>query len=250
MKQMSPRIILITLSLLVVCAAGCTSPTPSTPSTPSTPPTTAAASSNNLSPAQTTATAELAGSYDVSGTNEDGSAYNGALEIIKHGDAYQFHWKAGKEYDGVGVDNGVIAVAFTEGSDGKGCGVVTYKVLSDGALDGKWGYWGVNQVGTEKARHTSGSGLAGDYEVTGSNPDGKEYKGTLAVTAHPGGYQFSWSNGSEGFGIKQGDAVSVGIGGPRCAFVAYQIKPNGVLDGIWGGHGSDKTGTEKATKKK
>jgi hypothetical protein len=32
--------------------------------------------------------------------------------------------------------------------------------------------------------------------------------------------------------------------------VAYEIKPNGVLDGVWGGYGSEKTGTEKATKKK
>jgi hypothetical protein len=31
--------------------------------------------------------------------------------------------------------------------------------------------------------------------------------------------------------------------------VAYEIKPNGVLEGIWGGYGSDKTGTETATKK-
>ena len=45
------------------------------------------------------------------------------------------------------------------------------------------------------------------------------------------------------------NTLSVGIGGSRCAFVAYEIKPDGTLDGVWGGYGSDKTGTEKATKK-
>ena len=31
-------------------------------------------------------------------------------------------------------------------------------------------------------------------------------------------------------------------------FVAYEIKPDGTLDGISGGYGSDKTGTETAMK--
>jgi hypothetical protein len=39
-------------------------------------------------------------------------------------------------------------------------------------------------------------------------------------------------------------------GGQQCAFVAYEIKGDGLLDGIWGGYGSNKTGTEKAVKKK
>jgi hypothetical protein len=33
------------------------------------------------------------------------------------------------------------------------------------------------------------------------------------------------------------------------AFVAYEIKPGGTLDGIWGVYGTSKTGTERATKK-
>ena len=62
-------------------------------------------------------------------------------------------------------------------------------------------------------------------------------------------YHFTWSNNTEGVGIKQGDNVAVGIGGERCGFVAYEIKSDGTLDGIWGGYGSEKTGTERATKK-
>ena len=42
--------------------------------------------------------------------------------------------------------------------------------------------------------------------------------------------------------------IAVGIGGARCGFVVYQIQSDGSLDGIRGGGGSDKTGTEKATK--
>lgn len=242
MKQHSWLSSLITLALFVACVLGCTKSGTNVTQPPS---------AGNSAPAErATPAPDIAGAYSIVGTNEDGSPYTGALEVIKHGAVYQFRWNAGKQYDGVGVPNGnVVAVAFTGGSNGKGCGVVSYQVLADGMLDGNWGYWGVNEMGTETAVRTSGSGLAGDYAVTGKNPNGSGYKADLSVTPKAGGYKFAWSNNSSGFGIKQGNTVSVGIGGSRCAFVAYEIKPNGMLDGVWGGYGSEKTGTEKATKK-
>jgi hypothetical protein len=211
----------------------------------------AAAGNNNQAAQDVNAPAgEIAGDYAIVGTNEDGSAYRGALKIIKHGDVYQFRWDAGKQYDGVGVPNGnVVAVAFTGGTNGKGCGVVSYRMLADGTLEGNWGYWGNDEMGTERATRTSGSDLAGDYNVTGKNPNGSGYKAELSIKPKAGGYQFAWNNNTSGFGIKQGNAVSVGIGGSRCAFVAYEIQPGGMLDGVWGGYGSSKTGTEKATKR-
>jgi hypothetical protein len=232
------------LPLLVACVMGSSKAGAISPKTHS-----VTKESSAAQEAPTTPT-EIAGDYAIVGTNEDGSAYKGALKVIKHGDVYQFRWDAGTQYAGVGVPNGnVVAVAFTAGSSGKGCGVVSYHVLADGTLDGKWGYWGANESGTERATHTSGSGLSGDYNVTGTNPDGTAYQARLAVTPKGTGYAFVWSNNSSGFGIKQGNTVSVGIGGSRCAFVAYEIKPGGMLDGVWGGYGSDKTGTEKATKR-
>ena len=196
------------------------------------------------------AATDISGNYTVAGTNENGTPYSGALEVIKRGDVYQFRWTAGRQYDGVGIPQGnVVAVAFTEGSDGKGCGVVSYRIEDDGNLDGKWGYWGVNQSGTEKATRNSGSGLAGEYSTVGTNPDGKEYKGSLSIAAKGSGYTFSWADGSTGYGIERNKNISVGIGGAKCAFVAYEIKSDGVMDGVWGGYGSEKTGTEKATKK-
>jgi len=202
-------------------------------------------------PAETTLTTpDIDGQYNVAGTNPGGSPYRGTLEVIKHGDVYQFRWNVGQQYDGVGVSIGnIVAVAFANGADGKGCGVVDYAITGDGVLDGKWGYWGVDESGTENARRSTGSGLVGQYDANGTNPNGKQYKGTMTVRSEGGGYRFSWSNGSEGFGIKQGNNVAVGIGGARCGFVSYQIKPDGTMDGIWGGSGTSRTGTEKATKR-
>ena len=243
MEQNSWLSTLFAIALLIAFVLGC-SKTGANVAKPESP------VSNNGAKEVKTAATDIAGDYAVVGTNEDGSPYKGALEVIKHGDVYQFRWNAGKQYDGVGVPNGnVVAVAFTGGSNGKGCGVVSYQVLADGTLDGNWGYWGRDTMGTERATRTSGSGLAGDYNVTGTNPNGSGYKAELSITPKAGGYQFAWSNNTSGFGIKQGNTVSVGIGGSRCAFVAYEIKPDGMLDGVWGGYGSDKTGTEKATKK-
>jgi len=191
---------------------------------------------------------DIAGKYNVVGGNPDGGVYKGTLEIIPHGDVFQFRWDAGTQYDGVGVANGsVVAVAFANGANGKGCGVIDYEIASDGALEGKWGYWGVNESGTEKATRSSGSSMVGTYDATGKNPDGKEYKAKLTVEPAGNLYRFVWSNNADGVGIKQGANVAVGIGGARCGFVAYEIKPDG-LEGIWGGYGTDKTGTEKATK--
>jgi hypothetical protein len=242
MKQNPWLSSLIALALFVACVMGCTKSGADATKTQA---------NNSNAPLERTAPhADIAGNYAIVGTNEDGSPYRGALEVIKHGDVFQFRWNAGRQYDGVGVPNGnVVAVAFTGGSNGKGCGVVSYQVLADGVLDGVWGYWGVNEMGTERAARAGGSGLAGDYNVTGANPNGSGYKANLSITPKGGGYKFAWSNNTSGFGIRQGDTVSVGIGGSRCAFVAYEIKPDGMLDGVWGGYGSDKTGTEKATKK-
>jgi len=248
MRRQSRHHAALAFALLIAFAIGCKSSGSSTSSTstktdtPQDPHGTGTTSAPAPPP-------EIAGKYNVTGSNPDGGAYKGTLEIIPRGDVYQFRWNAGTQYDGVGVANrNVVAVAFATGANGKGCGVVDYNIQGDGLLDGKWGYWGVNEAGTEKATRTSGSGLVGEYDATGKNPDGKEYKATLTVEPAGNLYRFVWSNNSDGVGIKQGNNVAVGIGGSRCGFVAYEIRSDGTLDGIWGGYGSDKTGTEKATK--
>lgn len=242
-----------TLSALVLffaCVIACKS-TGSSTSTSSTQPSNSSSSTSSSSSTtrSNTTPPNIAGKYNVTGTNPNGSTYKGALEVIAHGDVYQFRWSAGNQSDGVGVVNGdVVAVAFASGANGKGCGVVDYNINSDGSLDGKWGYWGTDESGTETATRTSGSGLDGEYDGTGKNPTGTTYKVKLMVESAGNLYHFVWSNNTDGVGIKQGDNVAVGIGGARCGFVAYEIKADGTLDGIWGGYGSDKTGTETATK--
>lgn len=212
----------------------------------------------SASPSATTtpksAPKDIAGRYSATGKNSDGGGnYEADLVVTSRDDVYQFSWDSkGKKYDGVGVmTDDKVAVAFTDGTNGKGCGVTLYKINSDGSLDGKAGYWGNNNKETEKATRTSGSDLEGEYDVEGKNPEGETYKAKLKVKKDGEGYRFSWSgtNSFEGFGVKQGDYVSVGFGGSQCGFVAYEIKSDGTLDGKWGGQGSTELGTETAKKK-
>ena len=245
MKNILPFILLLTLAL------GCNQGgSDSTTSTNGSATTTTASPAASAQPAK-----DISGNYDVSGTNEGGGgAYKGSLVVKTRGDVYQFSWTSGdKTYDGVGVQTGNnVGVAFTEGADGKGCGVVLYKVGSDGTLDGKAGYWGNDYSETETATRKSGAGLDGNYSVTGKNTQGQSYEGTLGVKKVGAGYTFAWlvaSSPLTGFGIQQGQMVTVGIGGTQCGFVGYQIESDGTLAGKWGSPGSTSVGTEIAKKK-
>ena len=243
----------LALILLVACVIACKSTSNSTTSTETNQSTNSSSNSsavatsvNDSAPATQ---ADIAGKYSVTGTNPNGASYRGTLEIIAHGDVYQFRWNAGTQYDGVGVVNGdVVAVSFAAGANGKGCGVVDYLIRNDGSLVGRWGYWGTDEAGNENATRISGSDLVGEYDATGKNPNGTNYKAKLTVEPAGNLHRFVWSNNTDGVGIKHGDHVAVGIGGARCGFVAYEIKPGGTLEGVWGGYGSDKTGTETAAK--
>ncbi|MFO0589701.1 MAG: hypothetical protein U0441_19335 [Polyangiaceae bacterium] len=206
-------------------------------------------------PPSTAAAADIAGDYTITGTNPGGaSKYTGTLAITKRGQVYQFSWKSGgASYDGIGVvTERTAGVAFANGPNGAGCGVVHYKVGPGGALSGRWGAWGQDYSGNETATpQGSVSGLVGKYDVSGTRLDGKAYKGTLSVAAEGAGFLFDWATGdaSKGFGVRMGDFVSVGIGGDQCGFVAYEIKPDGSLSGQWSSFKSRAIGTEVATKK-
>src|SRR2546421_11044101 len=235
--------------LLLVCALGCKMSSSSNNGSSNTASSNQPKNSGSMTNTSAAPAPDIAGKYNVVGANPNGDQYKGTLEVITRGDVYQFRWNAGTQYEGVGVQNGkIVAVAFANGSDGKGCGVVDYDIANDGSLNGKWGYWGTNEAGTESATRTSGTGLTGEYDATGKNPSGTQYKAKLTVEPAGNLYHFVWSNNTDGVGIKRGDNVAVGIGGSRCGFVMYEVQSDGSLDGMWGGGGSDKTGTEKATK--
>lgn len=210
-------------------------------------------SNSSSSSSTTTAPKDISGNYTVEGINEGGAGnYKGSLTVTKRGEVYQFSWNTDTVFDGVGVQtDSAVAVAFAEGENGKGCGVVLYKINSDGSLEGKAGYWGENKGETEKATRTSGTDLVGEYDIKGKNPEGEEYTGKLSVKSEGSGFAFSWTgnNSFKGFGIKQGNFVAVGLGDKKCGFVSYDVTSDGTMNGKWGSSGTTSVGTETAKKK-
>ncbi len=88
--------------------------------------------------------------------------------------------------------------------------------------------------------------LVGTYRVTGTNPDGSSYRGTLTIEAQGETYSLIWEVGNTlttGVGLRQGDVLS---GGWDCGVVTYQIQGDGSLEGVWALCGERHIGTERA----
>ncbi len=189
---------------------------------------------------------EIAGTYAVTGTNEDGSAYEGSLVVRPRGSVYQFSWATGNDYEGVGVvDGSTVAVGWGAPE----CGVALYEVQDDGALMGAWAMYNNEASGTESARRTSGDGLVGAYTVDGTNPDGTRYAGNLDITPNGESYRLQWEAGgtSLGQGIVMDDMIGSSYGTDACGVAVYRIR-GGNLEGQWTTYGSPFVGTENAVK--
>src|SRR6266550_5218054 len=135
MKNLSRHRSALAFALLIGLVLGCKSTTSSTST--SAPKNDSPKTTNTSANTSTAPAPDVAGKYNVVGSNPEGGQYKGTLEVIARGDVYQFKWNAGTQYDGVGVQNGnIIAVAFANGENGKGCGVVDYDIASNGSLNG------------------------------------------------------------------------------------------------------------------
>ena len=193
----------------------------------------------------------ISGSLQVDGTSAGGQdPYHGALEIVPLGDVYSFKWSVTKgSRTGTGVQNGNnAAVSFASSGAGKGCGVVLYKVLTGGNLDGRTVGWGDEKFGMEKAEKVDGTNFPGKYKVTGTTADGKPYSGSMEIQKDGEGYDVQWKTDKAlvGFAIWRGSVAAVSFGGPQCGFALYDISSNGSLDGFWGGQKEITFGKESA----
>ena len=83
---------------------------------------------------------DLAGVYQCNGTNPDGSAYHGVVEIVKNYDTFRVRWTLGNQTPVVGIgilSEGVLAVSYF----GRAPVVVVYQI--DGSrLIGEWAMGG------------------------------------------------------------------------------------------------------------
>jgi hypothetical protein len=100
--------------------------------------------------AQSASAQSIGGTYNVQGTNLDGSQYKGTAEItLTSSTTCVIHWSTGgTESDGICSRNdNAFAAAYVLGD---AMGLVVYKVMEDGTLDGLWTIAGKEGSGTEK----------------------------------------------------------------------------------------------------
>jgi hypothetical protein len=98
-----------------------------------------------------TAFADVAGRYNITGTNFNGSAYYGTVTVTKTSDStYNVFWYTGannSESKGIGMRSGnTFAAGYVLGES---VGLVIYDIKSDGSLSGRWTIDGQDGVGTE-----------------------------------------------------------------------------------------------------
>ncbi|MGO9133778.1 MAG: hypothetical protein ACLP8A_06975 [Methylovirgula sp.] len=94
--------------------------------------------------------------------------------------------------------------------------------------------------------------VGGKYKVNGTNFDGSKYSGTAEITVSSNTTcQIVWHTGgstSKGICMRVNDVLVAGYEmSGDVGLVAYQIKSNGVLDGIWTIANKDGAGTDVLT---
>jgi len=95
----------------------------------------------------------FSGTYGITGVNPGVGAYSGTLTITARGDVYDVYWSiANTHYSGVGVVvNDTLSVAYSA-PDHSWLGVMAYRSLPNGRLEGKWAVQGrAGAPGTETA---------------------------------------------------------------------------------------------------
>lgn len=98
------------------------------------------------------AAAQQSGTYDISGTNPDGSPYTGTLLLTQVGTStFRVVWNIGGDtIEGVAMVSGLtLATAFALGQQ-SGLGI--YEIKPGGELDGTWTTVGAFASGRETAR--------------------------------------------------------------------------------------------------
>src|SRR5579864_811969 len=107
--------------------------------------------------------------------------------------------------------------------------------------------------------HAQQSDLTGNYTVTGTNPSGTTYTGTLAISASKAAltnataYQLNWTFGSDqsvGLGVLYGNTLGVTFGTNNCVLSIYDIEnqaKDGSVTGIWSNISTQNFGSEKVT---
>ena len=176
----------------------------------------------------------LTGVYRVSGTNPNGSRYRGMVSLALSGKKYEFKWWIGQQvFNGKGRFAGRMLVV-----DWGSTSPVIYTLRNDGRLDGEWADGRAMET-LDVFAHAAPDAvprLGGRYQVSGRNPNGSSYSGTVTIISEGSRYRLSWNIGStsyRGTGTLNDNLLTVDWG--SATPVVYAISADGRLRGLWAG---------------
>jgi hypothetical protein len=181
----------------------------------------------------------LTGVYRSVGTNPNGSRYRGTAAIVADGDRLRVTWWIGSEiYSGVGQFAGRMLVVNWGARH-----PVVYTFGSRDVLDGEW----ADGTATDRLELFAGAAAGaapapgGRYRVSGRNPSGTRYSGTVSIVPRSGRYDLEWRVGAtsyRGSGTLERNLLTVDWGSTQP--IVYALSEDGMLKGLWsGGQGED-----------
>jgi hypothetical protein len=174
----------------------------------------------------------LAGIYKVTGLNPNGSAYRGMVAITQDADEFGFKWWIGKQiFTGTGHFAGRMLVVNWGDKH-----PVIYSFGQSGALNGEWADGSATERLSLHARAADASvtDIEGDYQVSGINPNGTRYTGTVHIGRKGEDISVDWQvqkNSYHGQGRLDGNLLTVEWG--AATPVVYAIADDGKLHGLW-----------------
>jgi hypothetical protein len=183
----------------------------------------------------------LAGVYRSDGINPNGTRYKGITAVNWAGNQVQVKWWIGKQtFTGAGEFAGRMLVVNWGDTH-----PVIYTFGKHGFLNGEW----ADGKASERLElfasvaPTAGPLAAGRYAVTGHNPNGTSYEGTVDISKSPSGdYSLDWKVGRDAYhgeGKLENGILTVHWGADTP--VVYALTGDNELKGLWSGGGGEET---------
>jgi hypothetical protein len=180
----------------------------------------------------------ISGIYRVQGTNPNGTVYDGMMAITpeegQDAGKVRFTWWIGKDiFTGVGEFAGRMLVVNWGAKH-----PVVYTFSAGDNLDGEWADGSATEQLSLYARAAQSSLVLaeGTYAVSGRNPNGSTYTGTVALSRQGSKYTLVWKVGASGYrGVGELDGNVLRVDWGDDTPVVYALSDDGRLKGLWGG---------------
>lgn len=182
---------------------------------------------------------QISGVYRVQGTNPNGTVYDGMIAITPEGDKVRFTWWIGKDvFTGIGEFTGRMLVVNWGDKH-----PVVYTFETGETMNGEWADGSATERLSlhSRAAQTPVELTDGTYAVSGRNPNGTTYTGTVDLARQGSKYTLLWKVGASGYrgvGQLEGNVLTVDWGDQTP--VVYALGEDGGLRGLWGaGRGAE-----------